>query len=259
MKMDAVLLAGGTLSADDPLFHESVAGYRSLTNIHGKPMAQWVIDALAGSDNVGDLYVMGLPEEYVFNGTKPLHFLQEQGGIFKNVQAGVQQAFQDHPDREKVLICSADIPALRTEMVDWLIDQVTADPTAQLYYNVVCQPVMDSRFPTANRTFIRFKDVAVCGGDLNVVDQSFFASEQPLWNQLIAARKSPLKQAGMLGIITLLLVGCHMITLEDTVHRVCNKLSIDARALLNPYAQVAMDADKPHQLEILRSYLAVQP
>ena len=258
MKMDVVLLAGGIMPEEDPLYPESEDGHRCMIDIQGKPMAQWVVDALSASERVGEFYIMGLPSKYALKAAKPIHYLREEGGIFENVCAGVQQASRDHPDQSKFLIASADIPALRTEMVDWLIDQVRADPTAQLYYNVVSQPVMEACFPMSNRSFVRLKDVSVCGGDLNVVDMSLFSSEQALWRQLVAARKNALKQAGMLGIITLLLVGCHVITLEAAVHRVCRKLSIDARALLTPFAEMAMDADKPHQLEILRNHLAVQ-
>lgn len=257
MKMDAVLLAGGSLHPDEPLYNESIDGYRCLIDIHGKPMAQWVMDALAASENVGDLYIMGLPEKYGLHAAKPTHYLQETGGIFENIRAGVQQARQDHPERGKVLISSADIPALRTESVDWLVKQVAADTSAQLYYTVVCQPVMEARFPEANRSFVRFKDVAVCGGDLNVVDASLFSSEQALWNQLITARKNPLRQVGMLGMVNLFLIGCRLITLEAAVRRVSKKLAINGRALLTPYPEIAMDADKPHQLNMLRRHLAV--
>ncbi len=32
-------------------------------------------------------------------------------------------------------------------MVDWLINQVEAQPDKQLYYNVILQKVMETRFP----------------------------------------------------------------------------------------------------------------
>jgi hypothetical protein len=53
----------------------------------------------------------------------------------------------------------------------------------------------------------------------------------------------------------LLLVATRLITLEGAVKRVVKRLDLDARALLNPYAEIGMDADKPHQLAILRDYL----
>ena len=93
-----------------------------------------------------------------------------------------------------------------------------------------------------------------CGGDLNVVDK-IFSPERPVWQKLTDARKRPLKPAGLSGFTTWLLVATRLITLEGAVKRVVKRLDLDARALLNPYAEIGMDADKPHQLAILRDYL----
>jgi len=257
MKMDVVLLAGGHLSSDDPLNLESSNGYRSLIPIHGKPMAQWVIDALDASEHVREMYTMGLPEECGLHARKPLHFMEDYGGLFENIRAGVQRACADHPEQSKVLLASADIPAIRREMVDWLVNQVQTVPSAQIYYSVVSKKVMETRYPLSNRSFVQLKDIAVCGADLNVVDISLFTVEQPIWEQLVNARKTPLKQVSMLGFLNLLLVGLRLVTLENAVSRVCQRLSIEGRVLVNPFAEMAMDADKPHQLAILREDLAV--
>lgn len=255
MKMDAVVLAGGLMTPVDPLYAEGRDGYRSLIDIHGKPMVQWVIDALAASEVVGDLYVIGLPPDCGLAAPNLIHFLPDQGGMFENIRYGVLQVSEDHPSLSKVIIASADVPAVRPEMVNWLAKQVAKDPGLLIYYNVIAQAVMEERFPNARRSFVRFKDIAVCGGDLNVIDKGLFAVERPIWKRLTDARKSPLKQAGLLGFDTLILVALHLITLEDAVSKICKKLSLEAQALISPYAELAMDADKPHQLAILRSDL----
>ena len=252
MRMDVLLLAGGIVTPEDPLFDLCPEGRRSLIEIHGKPMVQWVIDGLVGSDSVGDIYIVGLTEENALQSEKPLHYLPDSGSLFDNIRSGVLQATGDHPQRTKVLLASADIPAVTPEMVDWLADQIAADPTGQVYYNVVTREVMEKRFAESNRSYVHLKDVAVCGGDLNAADVSLFTHEQPLWNALTEARKNPLKQVSLLGVGSLILIGLRLLTLDSAVKRVCQKLSIEGRALVCPYAEMAMDADKPHQLEILR-------
>ena len=255
MKMDVLLLAGGLMAPEDPLFDQGPDGHRSLIDIHGKPMAQWVIDALDGSDVVGDLYIVGLTEAHGLISEKPIHYLPDAGSLVTNIRDGVLRAGKDHPAQSKVLLASADIPALKPEMIDWLADQVLADQTRQIYYNVITQDVMEKRFPESNRSYVRLKDVAVCGGDLNAVDVSLFTKEQPLWMELTEARKNPLKQVSMLGLGSLIMIGLRLITLDAAVTRVCKKLGIEGRALICPHAEMAMDADKLHQLAILRQDL----
>ena len=253
--MDVVLLAGGQLSPEDPLNAECQDGYRSLVDIHGKPMVQWVIDALDACETIKDIHIIGLPGEHNLEASKPLHFLPGEENLFDNIRAGALHAARIHPSQSKVIIASSDIPAIRTEAVDWLVDQVAEDLTALLYYCVIPQSVMEARYPESGRTFVRFRDVAVCGGDLNVIDQKLFSAETPVWRQLADARKHPLKQVRLLGFDSLILIALRVLTLEHAVKKVCKKLSLDARALLTPFAELGMDADKLHQLAILRSDL----
>jgi molybdopterin-guanine dinucleotide biosynthesis protein A len=253
--MDAVVLAGGKMALDDPLHAQGVDGSRSLIDILGKPMVQWVVDALEASECVAEIYVIGLPADYRLVATKPVHYLPDQEDMFNNIRSGVFQATQEHPSRTKVLIASSDIPAIQPSMVDWLASEVAAEPGLMMYYNVVDQTTMETRFPQSNRSYVRFKDIAVCGGDLNVIDKSLFAEERLIWQKLANTRKHPLKQASLIGIDSLIMVALHMVTLERAVKRVCKRLAITAKALRCPYAEIAMDADKPHQLDILRLYL----
>jgi len=50
-----------------------------------------------------------------------------------------------------------------------------------------------------------------------------------------------------------------MITLEGAVKKVTKRLNLRGRAILTPYAEIGMDVDKPHQLEIMRADLAQRP
>jgi len=100
------------------------------------------------------------------------------------------------------------------------------------------------------------KDVEVCGGDMNLVRTSLATSREEIWDRLIEARKNVFKQAALIGLDTLILLLLHRITLDDAVKTASQRLKISGRALVCPYAEVGMDVDKPHQLEIMREYLA---
>lgn len=255
MNFNALVLAGGILDQEDPLYPQARGGYRCLIDIHGQPMVQWVLDALNASRSVHEIFVIGLPETTPLVSQKPLHYLVESGGLFENIRAGVMAATQTDSPITKVLLASGDLPGIRPNMVDWLSARVAEAPDAGLYYNVITKETMNRRYPNANRTFVRFKDLTVCGGDLNVVDRELFTLENPIWKKIAEARKSPIKQVSLLGFDSLILVALRLLTLEKAVKRVCKKLGIDGRALVTPYAEMGMDADKPYQLEILRADL----
>jgi hypothetical protein len=93
---------------------------------------------------------------------------------------------------------------------------------------------------------------------MNVVATRMITTNDEIWIKLVNARKNALKQAALMGFDTLLLTLLHAITLEAAVEKVAKRLKITGRAILCPYAEVGMDIDKPHQLEILRADLAQQ-
>jgi molybdopterin-guanine dinucleotide biosynthesis protein A len=258
MKMNALVLAGGTLNREDALYSESTGGLRCLLEIHSRPMVQWVLDALNGSAAIQEIFIIGLPDQGDLSSRKLLHFLDETGGLFENIRAGVLAASENQSHSSKVLLASGDLPAIRSEMVDWLAAHVAQDPNASIYYNVITKETMDNRFPNANRTFVRLKDLTICGGDMNVVDRELFAKENSLWKKLSDARKNPFKQVSLLGVDSVILVALRLLTLQQAANRVCQKLGVDGRALVTPFAEMGMDADKPYQLEILRSALEDQ-
>ena len=57
---------------------------------------------------------------------------------------------------------------------------------------------------------------------------------------------------------TLIALFTRRLTLEDAIRRVCERIGIQGRAIVWPYAEPCMDVDKPHQLELLRTDLAKQ-
>jgi hypothetical protein len=115
---------------------------------------------------------------------------------------------------------------------------------------------MEQRFPTSRRTFVRLKDLEVCGGDMNMARTAIVDKNSAFWNRLIEARKNPAAQASLLGFDIIFRFLFRQLTADDVIRRVAEKLGLRGRALICPFAEVGMDVDKPHQLEIMRAHLA---
>jgi len=252
--MDAIVIAGGIPKPEDPLYGYTQGGNKALLEIADKPMIQWVLDALEGAQKVERLVIIGLPEDSVMNGEKIVSYLPTQGDLLENVKTGVIKVLEINPDAQNVLIVSSDIPTLTPEMVDWCVD--TAGETEhEVYYNVITRQVMEARFPESNRSYVRLKDMEVCGGDMNVIHTGLVTENNDLWVRVVAARKNALKQALLIGIDNLILLLLRAIDLEGALQRVSKRLNIKGRAIQCPYAEIGMDVDKPHQLQIVRADL----
>ena len=60
--MDAILMAGGIPKPDQPLYQFTQGISKAMLEIAGKPMIQWVLDALSEAENVDSVTIIGLPE-----------------------------------------------------------------------------------------------------------------------------------------------------------------------------------------------------
>ncbi len=252
--MNAIVLAGGVLPPEDPLSRQAPGGLKALTDIAGKPMVQWVMDALGASERIHRVAVVGLPPDTELSCVRPWHVVEEKSDVIRSVQAAAEELVDEGVDDAYVVVVSADVPAISGEMVTWLAERVNAGDH-DLYMCVVERSTMERRFPNARRTYLRFKDREVCGGDMAACRLSVARRAGELAARLSQARKHPLRQAMMIGFGTLVLFLLRRLTLDDTVRRVGARVGIDACALVCPYAEVAMDVDKASQLALVRAVL----
>ena len=252
--MDAIVIAGGIPLPEDPLYTFTGGNPKALLDMAGKPMVQWVLDALGSAKKVDNVIIIGLTSKSEVSCLKPVYYLQDEGHMLENIVAGVNKSLELDPKTERVLIVSSDIPAITGEMVDWLIDQIEETP-ADIYYGVIPRAVVEERYPNSRRTWTHLKGMDVCGADINAAHVRMTVEHLDMWETLIGSRKSPLKQAAAIGYDTMLLMLFRQLTLEDAVARVCERIGIRGKAILWPWAEAGMDVDKPHQLELMRADL----
>jgi GTP:adenosylcobinamide-phosphate guanylyltransferase len=256
--MDAIVTAGGIPLPEEPLYSITLGESKSLLDIAGKPMIQWVLDALTDSKTVDNVIIVGLSEKSKLECGKPIYYVPNQGKMVENLQAGARKVREISPDAEHALMVSSDIPGITGEIVDWVVN-TDMQTDLDIYYHVIERSVMEKRYPESKRTWTHLKGLDVCGGDLNMGRLSLLLGEDTdIWEKITDARKSPLKQAALVGFDTALLLLTGRLTLEKAETNIMRKLNFTGKAILCPYAEVGMDVDKPFQLEIMREDLKKQ-
>jgi molybdopterin-guanine dinucleotide biosynthesis protein A len=251
--MDVIILAGGA-SSDDALAELTGGKLTSMLEIAGKPMVQWVLDAVDNAPSVGTVVLIGIEDVSGLTCRKHLITLPDRGSLIDNIQQGAKTLQDLHPEDTHVVSISADVPAITADIVEAMIKQFSAREV-DIYYSVVEREVIETRYPGSHRTFIKVKDAQVCGGDLNCFSKRAALDPNAIWKDLISLRKSPLRQAAMIGLDTLLLILMRQLTLDQAVNKVCKRLGITGRALRVPFAEIGMDVDKPFQFEMVQADL----
>lgn len=255
--MDAIITAGGIPQPGDPLYIYSNGDSKALIDVAGKPMVQWILDALGDAKSVDNVIIIGLSAKSGLTCKKPLHYVSNQGRMLANIVTGVNKALELNKKNEYVLLVSSDIPAIKSDMVDWLV-KTCMETRDDIYYGVCPRDVMEARYPTSNRTYTKLKDMQICGSDINVIHVNQVTEHLDTWEALIGNRKSPLRSAGVIGLDTLFQLLTRQLSLQGMVQRASERIGVKGRAIIWDRAEPCMDVDKPHQLELMREDMAQQ-
>jgi len=252
--MNAIVTAGGITQPGEPLYEVIPGGLKSMIEIAGKPMVQWVLDALSEATTIKNVVVVGLPLEEDLQCKHRLSLVTDHGGMLPNAQAGAKEVVRLDPDASHALLVTGDLPALRGDIVDWLAGQV-CQMEHDLCYTVIERKTMETQFPQSKRTYVRLQDGEFCGGDMHSFRLEAALTDNPLWKRIINARKSPMRQASLLGFDTLFFLMLQRLSLQSGETMISKRMGITGRVIVSPYAQIGMDVDKPFQLKMLREYL----
>jgi GTP:adenosylcobinamide-phosphate guanylyltransferase len=256
--MDAIVTAGGIPLPEEPLYPATLGQSKAMVDVAGKPMIQWVLDALSEAKTIDNVIIVGLTEKMGLKCSKKMYFVQNQGKMVPNLQAGARKVKEVTPSAKHALMVSSDIPGITGEMVDWVVN-TDMQTDLDVYYHVIQREVMEGRYPGCKRTWTHLKGMEVCGGDMNVGGLRLLLGEDTdIWDKITDARKSPLKQAALVGFDTAFLLLTGRLTLEKAETNIMKRLNITGKAIVCPYAEVGMDVDKLFQLELMREDLKKQ-
>ena len=253
--MDTILVAGGIPKPGTPLYPYTQGKPKALLPIAGKPMIQWVLDALSGASKIDRLVVVGLEANCGLVCDKAITLLPDQGGLVDNILSGLKCLLELNPTAEYVLLAFADIPTITAEMVDWVVATASEIQHEVILFQV-SQQVMEARFLGARRRYDRLRDVTITPGDLNVVAVKAILQNIELAQRFANARHNILRIAALIGFDTLFYIFLRRFDLAGFVKHLSGKFGLDGQIVLCPYAEVAMDVDKPHHLEIVKADLS---
>jgi GTP:adenosylcobinamide-phosphate guanylyltransferase len=237
----AVVLAGQPNSG--ALGAVADAPWEALVPVLGRPMVEYVVDALLEARAVDTVVVVGpaAPRPRVA-------VVPPVGGAWDNLAAGAAMA---GPGR--LLVATADIPLLTPAAVDALV--AASPPEAEVVYPVVPRSVCEARIPGTRRTYVRLREGWFTGGNLFVLDPASLHRVRAVAERLIAHRKSPWMLARDVGAGLIWRYALGRLRLADIEQRMARRFGVKGKALIFPYAEVGVDVDKPGDLRVAERLL----
>lgn len=241
-KVDAVVLAGQR--NDGALRDVSSVPFEGDIPIAGRPMIDWVLDALIEAHHIDRIMVVG-PET-----TKRPNVIgvPMREGLLENVMAGVTAVQK----QDRVLVVTGDIPLITGRVVDALVE---AAPPADLVYPVVERSCVEQFMPGVRRTYVRLRDGVFTGGNVFFVNPAIMPQVANMAQVLLAHRKSPIRLAQDIGWGFLLKLFSGRLTLAIAEQRVSEVLGVVGRVLVAADPEVGVDVDKVSDWEMVSQVL----
>jgi GTP:adenosylcobinamide-phosphate guanylyltransferase len=250
-RYDVIIMAGHDAMAT-PLSEATGQPCKALIPIAGRPMIHYLIQALQASDCMARLAVVGVsPEEIAPD--KATVFVPNQGSLVANLSAALDALQASDP----VLVASTDIPLLTPQAVRDLVERCEGQ-ALDLGYPIVERQVMEAQYPGSGRTFVPLVEGNFAGGDLFYLRPPVFRDNAAMFASLSARRKSAWQLARLMGAAIPLRYALKRLRIRDLERRAQRLLRADCRAIISPFAELAMDVDKPHHLELVRRALTPQ-
>lgn len=236
MKVDAVVLAGG-----DGAVIDSSARFKGLLPIAGKPMVEWVVDALRAAESVHDIAVVVPTAENLGPWVDKVDKLVVSDGEFiDNVLAGVRAFRVERP----LLISTGDIPALLPEAVDDYV-RVSLATGAEVTYPLIRKTDMLEQFPGSERTFVKIVGGPVTGGNIVLITPEVAERNAEVGQRLFDTRKSALKMARVLSFAFVARLVTGRLRPDDVAKRMKQLLGAECAAVYTEHASIGADVDKP--------------
>lgn len=243
---------------DDPVARAGGKRRKCLVEVGGVAMLERVVAALAASSRVGRI-VVSIDEADLLCGLAGLRGGLAEGRISAVVSAAtpsesVLAAIEALPDGLPLLVTTADHALLTTAMVDhFLAESSTAN--ADVSAGLAASALVLGRYPGALRTFHRYRDERYSGANLFAFLTPQSVAAVRFWRRIERERKRPWRMAKNFG--PRLLVGylLRIWTLDEAVAAAGRRLGLKAVAVKMPFAEAAIDVDKPEDLALAKSIL----
>jgi CTP:molybdopterin cytidylyltransferase MocA len=248
-----VLVLAAGRGPNDPMAKAYEVTHKCLVEIGGEPMLKRVVRTLLASPEIASVTVSIEKKELLTDALGPL---AARVAFLASAESAARSALAALPEDAEYpwLITTGDHPLLTLEMLRYFLDAATGSG-ADLCAGLARAETILARFPDARRTYLPFGPDRVSGCNLFALTSPAARKALAFWHDLERLRKKPWRLIGAFGPVALLRFFAGTLTLDSAFALASRRLGLTARPVLMPFAEAAVDVDKPADKELAERIL----
>lgn len=246
------LVLAGPRKGGDALANAFDVPHKAVLPVAGRPMGEWVVQALRSSPAIGKVLVAAdwrsLGEDIAFmtpNKVVPV-------AAFPTIGDTVEAVLDAVPP--PLLITTVDNPLLTPLVVGEFLAKVPTDCDGAVA--VARREVVREAYPQAHRVYMRFRRARVTGCNLFLMVNGHARAAVRTWTRMDASRTDPAAMIGQLGFGSLLLWSMNLLTLEGAAKRLSHRVGARLAVVEMSAPEAALDVDRPEDLHLAEQILA---
>jgi GTP:adenosylcobinamide-phosphate guanylyltransferase len=240
---NALVLAAGR-GPDDPMARAFEVSHKCLIEVGGTPMLGRVLATLRAHPSITRIAVSIENEALVRRAIGPLpddvFVIPSKSSAAASAAAVLESEALAHP----VLLTTADHVLLDAAMLDDFFAQSTAC-SADLTVGLARAETILAAYPETRRTFLRFGPDRVSGCNMFGLMTRNALQAITFWQAVERDRKRPWRLVAAFGVAPLIRYGLGRLDLDTAFRLGSRRLGLDARPVIMPFAEAAIDVDKP--------------
>ncbi len=240
------LVLAGSRPGGDPLAEHFGTDLKALIPVAGVPMVRRPVDALLASDWIDRIIVVAQQPDRIAEALPEDERIEVKPSQ-DTIAATLDAICADPGTRWPLLVTTADHALLTPQIIDSFCRRsLRTDISIAL---VERRRVM-RRFPTAQRTWIRFRGGAYTGANLFQLRTAKSIAAVRVWRDMEQDRKKRLRLLWGLGPTIFLGAVLRVISLDQVLRRVGKRLGLAIRSvsLRDPLAAIDIDKVSDHRL-----------
>jgi GTP:adenosylcobinamide-phosphate guanylyltransferase len=248
----AIILAAGR-GPEDPMEKAYGITHKCTLPVGGVPMLKRVVDTLRASPVISAISISiedaAIVKTAVGENTGDLTIIRSENSAPLSAIATIGKN-PTYP----FLITTADHALLTPAMVDYFCTQATANG-ADFSAGLATAEVILAAYPQSIRTFFRLGKDRVSGCNLFAVQNEKGLRILERWRYLESVRKKPWRLVAAFGPTALLRFALGSLSLKTAFKTISARLDMIVKPILMPFAEAAIDIDKPTDLELAEAIL----
>jgi molybdopterin-guanine dinucleotide biosynthesis protein A len=252
-KFKALLLAGG--KSKHALRKVTGQEYKALMTIesnNSQPIINHMIKVLQNTKYISQV-LAAAPIEVHQQISSKNHIFTPSGLTLMDTLKLNMPHLQDEPH---ILVITCDLPLVLSKHVEHFMADCLANPGFDVYYSIIDKQAYIRLFPDHNlrRIYANLTEGSFTGGNVFLINPSVIIDCSKIIEQFILFRKHPLKMATILGRRFLTKYLKKYLSIRDLEKLVPHYLKGYTGKAILADPEIALDLDKPIQLEALKMF-----